>query len=124
VTLRHYTSPAPYLIVGHDDQGTQIPTSFLMSGRSEYDMAGRRAVLSNRLASMCSRAHRGAGTGALITGVDLRIRRARQDMTPYLAAGAALRIDLAILTFQQVFAVIGDLGRLGPPAAVAARLSR
>ena len=87
MTLRHYTSSAPYLIVGDDDQGTRMPTSLMMSGRSEYDMAGRRALLRNRLASRYSRAHRGAGAGALVTDADLRIRRARRDLAPYLAAG-------------------------------------
>ncbi len=100
MTLRHYTSSAPYLIVDHHDQGTQMPTSFLMSGRSEYDMLGRRALLSNRLASIYSRAHAGTGTGALITGADLRIRQAHRDAASYLMASNNLRISLVTLTFR------------------------
>jgi hypothetical protein len=68
VTLRHHTSSAPYLIVGHDDQG------MLMSGRSEYDTKGGRTLLSNRLASTYSRDPGDAATGPLMTGSDLRIR--------------------------------------------------
>jgi hypothetical protein len=100
VTLRHYTSSAPYLIVDHHDQGTQMPTSFLMSGRSEYDMLGRRALLSNRLASMYSRAHRGVGTGTPITTAELRIRPAHRDVASYFGVCMALHIGLTILTFQ------------------------
>ena len=99
MTLRHYTSSAPYLIVDHDDQGTQTPTSFLMSGRSEYDMPGRRPLLSNRLASMYSRAYAGTWTGALVTGADLRIRQPHRDGASCVAASMALRISLTTLTF-------------------------